>query len=285
MHESIFEPSLNKNLPLGIIAGNGYLPLELAGNIKERGFDIITVAHIGETEEKIKELSKHCVWIKVGELKKIVNTLNKYKVQNVFFAGGIRRGSLIKGVKLDALAIKMLFRIGSFKDDAVLRGIADEIERKGIKVLDPSLFLKESVVRSGILTKRSLTDEEKRAARIGWEACITIGSLDIGQTVVVNGGVVVAVEAVEGTDAAILRGGSVSGKGGVVVKLPKVIQDRRFDLPGLGTRTIESMVSAEATALILQNQGALIINPTEFLQKADQHNISIAVFRNKEEIV
>lgn len=261
--------------PLGLIAGNGSFPIEFARQAKKRGLEVIAVAHSGETDPQLEKLVSRCVWVKVGELGKLLDTFTSSAVRQVAFAGGISRVNLFGGVKLDLRAVAMISRIGSVKDDAILRGVAGELEKLGIAIVSAGVLLDQITLSAGCLTRRQLSLAEAGEARIGWQACRAIGGIDIGQTIVVSQGVVVAVEAVEGTDAAIRRGGELAGKGCVVVKLCKPGQDTRIDLPTIGVKTIETMALTGATALVLEAKKSVVLDPDAVAREANKFDIVI----------
>jgi DUF1009 family protein len=273
------EPAQNSAIqltsPLGIVAGNGRFPLEIAENARARGLSVVTVAIKDEADPRIESLSDRCVWVRLGQLGKLVRSLSKAGVRQVAFAGGVTRVNFVTGFTMDWRAIKMLSKLRSFNDDSLLRGIIREIEGSGMEVIAASILLDKSVPQPGIITTRHLTESEKNDARIGWEAARAIGTLDIGQSVVVRNKTVIAVEAVEGTDATIMRAGAVRGDGGVLVKLAKTIQDLRIDLPTVGIKTIELMHQNRLTALVVEAGRSIILEPQEVLQKAQSCNIAI----------
>lgn len=266
--------------PVGLIAGNGSFPLEFASGAKEAGLKVVAVAHVGETDPKLAEAVSDCLWIKVGELGKVFDFFKQHRVQQVAFAGGIKRINLFGGVKLDLKAIALLARVRSVKDDVLLRGVARELESLGIDVFSAHVFLHNSVPVSGALTRRGLSVSEREDATIGWKAAKQIGLAEIGQSVVVNRGMIVAVEAVEGTDACIERAGQLVGAGCTVVKCSKPQQDLRLDLPTIGPKTIEVMQRAGATALVIEAARCLILDREETVRLADAAGISIVAFEN-----
>jgi len=270
--------------PLGLIAGNGNFPVEFAKNASAQGKEVIAVAHRGETLPELEEHTSECTWVRVGQLGKIIRTLKRAGVKEAAFVGGITRVSLFRGFRPDLKAIFLMSKLASFKDDAVLRAVAKELEKGGVEILSANAYLKESVAQSGLLTKQALSAEQEGDARVGWEAAKGIGFYDIGQTVVVNQGVVVAVEAVEGTDKAILRAGELSGEGSVIVKVAKPEQDLRFDIPSIGIETIKTMKQAGAKVLVLEDQKAMIHEPVEVIKEADSTGISILVLRDLDEL-
>ena len=261
--------------PVGLIAGNGSLPLEFVHNARQKGLQVVTVAHIGETAGEIEQISSSCKWIKVGQLGKLISFLRKSGVKQAFFAGGICKPKLFSVFNLDFKGFMTMAKVKTYNDDTVLRAIAKEIEKVGIKIFSAGLILENSVIKKGSLTKRALNEEERINAEIGWEAAEGIGKYDIGQTVVVIKKAVVAVEAIEGTDACMFRAAELGGKGGVVVKLTKPAQDRRFDLPAVGINTVLNMHKIGATALVLKAGGAILLKPQEVIDAANLHDIAI----------
>jgi DUF1009 family protein len=169
----------------------------------------------------------------------------------------------------------MLSKLRSFNDDSIMRGIIATVENGGIQVIGASTLLEKSVPKPGTLTKRGLTRDEIDNAKIGWEAARVTGTLDIGQSIVMRNKTIIAVEAVEGTDATIKRAAAVRGEGGVLVKLAKPIQDLRIDLPAIGVRTIELMHENRITALVVEAGKAIMLDPQGILEAA--HRLDIAI--------
>ncbi len=268
-------PTIELFSPFGLIAGNGRFPLEFAENAKARGIKVITVAIRGEADPRIETLSDQCTWIGVGQLGKLVNALTRAGVRQAAFAGGVTRVNFVDGFRIDWRGLRMLSRMRSFNDDSMLRNVIAEIESAGITVVSASVLLEKSVPAAGYLTTRHLTAGELNDARIGWEAARAIGTLDIGQSVIVRNKTVIAVEAVEGTDKVIERAGLVRGNEGVLVKLAKPIQDLRVDLPAIGVRTIELMAESRLTALVIEAQRALLLEPQAIVDRANAFKIAI----------
>lgn len=276
--------SFELSSPVGLVAGNGNFPIEFANNAKARGLSVVAVAHRDETKSELANLVDECLWIKIGQLNKLIKFFEKKKVRQVALVGGIRRAGILRRVKLDWLGLKLLARLGTVRDDALLRGIAEEIERSGIEVISANVLLERSVPGPGLLSERMPSPEELRQALIGWDVAESIGQLDIGQTVIVNQGVVVSVEAIEGTDAAILRGGELSGKGAVVVKLPKPHQDLRFDLPAVGPKTMEIMGQVGATVLVVLGGQTIFLDPELMAREANRLGITCLLVRDRAEL-
>lgn len=269
--------------PLGIIAGNSNFPLVLAKEAKNNRRDTVVVAHRGETWSQISEHVSALEWIRVGELGKIIETFKSYNVKEVAFAGGINRIRLFGGVKLDARGLALLKRLKSAKDDVIMRGIAEELESEGIRVISCATYLQDCLMREGVITSVNPSEEDVQDISVGVAALKAMSSQDIGQLVVVKEGVIVAVEAVEGSDRAILRGGELAGPGAVIVKFAKTTQDLRFDLPTIGRRTIESMLKAEARVLAVEAGKTLLINETEVVELANKHGIVVLGLKSENE--
>jgi DUF1009 family protein len=282
--EAVHDSTIELSSPIGIVAGNGRFPIEIAENARARGLSVISVAIKDEADPRIEALSERCTWVRLGQLGKLVKSLAKAGVRQVAFAGGVKRVNFVTGFSMDWRAIKMLSKLKSFNDDSILRGIIGEIESSGMQVIAASALLDKSVPTPGIITQRHLTQSERDDARIGWQAARAIGNLDIGQSVIVRNKTVIAVEAVEGTDATIMRAGDVRGDGGVLVKLAKSIQDLRIDLPAVGVRTIELMNQNRLTALVIEAGRSIMLEPQEVLQKAQSCDIAIYAVEKVEDL-
>ncbi len=261
--------------PIGVIAGNGSFPIHFAKEAARAGRDIVVVAHSGETTPELVQHVQFLRWIKVGELGTIIRTFQELGVREVAMAGGINRIRLFGGVKLDARGAQLLARLRSTKDDVIMRGIAEELEKEGIQIVPCTIFLNECLVRPGVYTKSEPSEEEWTDIQVGTDAIRAMSSQDIGQLVVVREGVVVAVEAVEGTDRTILRGGEFGGKGSVVVKFAKPTQDMRFDVPTVGERTVKTLIEAKARVLALESGRCLMLDEEKVVALANRHGISI----------
>ncbi len=273
--KSAKEDAANWSSSVGIVAGNGQLPFMVVKELKKRGVTPIVVAHLGETDRSIETLCQ-TYWVKVGELGKIIDLLSK-QVRQVVFAGGIKRPKLFGGnLKLDLRGLALIARLRTTRDDALLRGIAEELEQSGLVVRSASELLTEVSALTGQITKRGLSESELNDAKIGWAVAKSLGAADVGQTVVVFQGTVIAVEALEGTDATIQRAGElVERKGGVVVKVSKPSQDMRLDLPTVGPSTISAMSRAGMTALVLEAKKSILIDEEAVIERADSKAIAV----------
>lgn len=255
--------------PVGLIAGSGRLPLLFAQAAARAGRPVVAVAHEGETDAALQAAA----WVKLGQLGRILEVLRGAGVREAVFCGGIRKPRLFE-VRPDWLGLKALSRMRSFGDDAALRAIASALEEEGVRIVSPMPLVPELVAERGPLGKRRLSAAQLADAQAGLEAARLLGAADIGQTVVVKSGVVLAVEAVEGTDACIARGGAL-GKGALVVKARKPQQDDRFDAPAVGPRTVDALAAAGCSALAVEAGAALMLDREEMAQKADRAGIAV----------
>ncbi|HXG53424.1 MAG TPA: UDP-2,3-diacylglucosamine diphosphatase LpxI [candidate division Zixibacteria bacterium] len=260
---------------LGLIAGNGRFPLIFAREAKREGFELVAVAHRGETAEEIERIVGDVTWVYVGQLGKIIRVLRRAGVAEAVFAGGIRKARLFDNFRPDLRGAAFLARMRRRDDDALLRGVAAELEGEGIRVVDSTLCLSHSLAGAGVLTRRRPTEAQWADIRLGFRAAKEIGRLGIGQTVVVKKQVVVAVEAVEGTDAAIERGGELAGAGCVVVKTSKPGQDLRFDVPVAGVETIHCLRRSRAAALAVEAGKTLLLEKEQVIREADAAGIAV----------
>jgi DUF1009 family protein len=260
---------------IGLIAGNGEFPFAFARAAREKGMRVVAVAHEGETSPELASQVDAIVWIKVGQLGKLIQAFQERGVTDVLMAGGIKKTRLFSGGFPDLRGAALLARMLAKKDDSLLRAVAEELESEGITVRESTLFLDNLLAPSGILTRRRPNKDEWKDIDFGWMMAKEIGRLDIGQTVVVKGQAVLAVEAIEGTDEAIRRGGTLCREGAVVVKICKPQQDLRFDLPATGRRTIETMRSVGALCLAIEAGRTLMIEREAIIRDADAAGITI----------
>ena len=262
--------SVNK---LGLIAGNGVFPLEVARAARARGIKIIAVAHLNESDRALDSVADEVTWIKVGELQKIVDVFKNAGVSEAAMAGGISRARLKDSFAPDARALKMLANIGRFSDDAVLRGVAREVETEGIKMIDPVPMIEHWLARPGVGAGPEPTDAQRRDLALAFEVARRLGSYDIGQTVAVRDGMVAAVEALEGTDVALRRAAGLVGAGLVIAKAAKPGQDMRFDRPAIGPATVELLAEIGAAMFGVEAGIALILERDRTLDLARAKNV------------
>lgn len=257
---------------VGLIAGNGRFPLIFARTARAEGVEVVAVAHEGETLPELNELVKSVTWIKVGELGRMIDTFTRHGIVQAVMAGGIRKAALFEHFAPDERGQRFLAGLGSLGDDTLLRGVAAELECEGIRVVESTLFLSSLLAPAGALTARTPDDGQWRDIRHGIAVAKAIGRWDIGQSVVVKSGIVLAVEAIEGTDATIQRGGR---PGAVVVKVSKPQQDLRFDVPAVGPETARVCAAAGVAVLALEAGKTLLLDKEDLLHQADAAALSI----------
>jgi len=260
---------------IGLIAGNGRFPIIFAENARRLGYVVSAVAHIGETAPELERHVERIHWIKIGQFNKLIKALKEDGVRQAVMLGGIKKTHVFTTVRPDLRALAMASRLKQLKDDAILREVAAELESEGITIRESTFGLRGILVEEGALTKHAPSKKEWEDIRYGWEVAGEIGRLDIGQCVVIKDRAVVAVEAVEGTDKAIRRGGLLARDGAVVVKRSKPQQDLRFDLPAVGPATIEAMESVKASVLALEAGRSVILDRETTLRKAERAGIAI----------
>lgn len=262
-------------LRLGLIAGNGRFPLLLTEAAQRAGIEIIAVAHTGETPGEITTLLPTVTWVRVGELGKIIATFRDAAVTQVVMAGGISKAGAFAHFAPDERGMAFISTLSSLKDDVILRGVARELESEGIAVVDSTQFLPSLVPAEGTLTTAAPDAQQWEDIRLGFTVAKEIGRWDIGQSVVIKRGTVLAVEGVEGTNAAIRRGGSLGGPGSVIVKVSKPQQDLRFDVPAVGPDTIAVMREVQAAVLAVEAHKTLLLERTTMIRTADGAKVCI----------
>jgi DUF1009 family protein len=260
---------------IGLIAGNGRFPLIFAEAARCQGVEVVAVAHRGETAPEIAALVAELTWIRVGELGRIIRVFKRAGVQRAVMAGGITKPRHLADLRPDLRGAAFLAKIRSLKDDVLLRGVAAEIERDGIAVVESTLFLGAMVPEVGTLTRSAPRTREWEDIRLGFRVAKDIGRWDIGQSVVVKRGAVLAVEGIEGTDAAIRRGGELGRGGVVVVKVSKPTQDLRFDVPAVGTKTLEVLREVHGRVLAVEARRTVMLDRDALLAAADAASVAI----------
>jgi DUF1009 family protein len=257
---------------VGLIAGNGRFPLLFARTAQAQGIEVVAVAHAGETLPELEDAVPAITWIKVGELERIVRTFRDAAVNRAVMAGGIRKSAFLEHFAPDERGQRMLANLQSFGDDAILRGVAGELEAEGIRVVESTLFLSSLLAPAGCIAGQPLDDAQRSDVRLGIEVARGLGRWDIGQSVVVKSGIVLAVEAIEGTDATIRRGGR---PGAVVVKVSKPQQDLRFDVPAIGPETARICGETGVAVLAVESGKTLVLDGDDLRRAAEDAGLSI----------
>lgn len=260
---------------IGIIAGGGQFPLLCAKEAREKGYEVYVIAHKNETLKEVEELSHHFHWITLGQLGNLIDTLKKWGLKKVIFAGSIEKKRIFRDIFPDFKALSLWKALKNHHDDNILRAVSQELLKEGIEVLPSTLFLENLKMEKGILTKKKPIESEMEDIQFGFDIAKKIGELDIGQCIVVKDRCVLAVECVEGTDKTILRGAELGGEGVIVVKICKPNQDERFDLPSIGLKTIETMILAKAKVLAAEANKTLFFDKDKAVELANKNGIVI----------
>ncbi len=268
---------------IGIIAGTSQFPLLFAKAAKKRGLRVVAVAHKGETFPELEAEVDEITWIQLGQVGKLLKAFRKAGVNQAVMCGGVTKTRMFKDVRPDMKALALINRIRHMADDGILRTLADYLSDEGVKVIASHDMVPELLAQEGVYTRRKPDSDEQQSAEVGWQVCAQMGCLDIGQCVVVRDRAVVAVEAIEGTDACIARGGELARGKAVVVKRCKPIQDMRFDLPSVGLRTIEVMKQSGCSCLLIEAEKTLIFDKDLMIDLADKSGICVMAWATGDE--
>jgi DUF1009 family protein len=264
---------------IGLIAGGGRFPLLFAESARAAGHRVVAVAHKSEADPALAKLVDAITWIKLGQVGHLLEGLREGGAQQAVFLGSITKRRFFADAMLDATGLRLLARVAVRSDDNILRTVAGFLEEEGIPIVDPTPFLLDRLAKEGVMGRHAPTDEELADARYGLELARGIGRLDLGQTVVVKDRVGVAVEALEGTDACIRRGGELAREGFTVVKAVKPEQDRRFDLPAVGPDTVDALREANGRVLAMEAGATLVMDLDRMIEKADKAKIVLLGLR------
>ena len=268
---------------IGIIAGGGQFPLLFIEAAHKAGRRVVVVAHKGETDEGVAKAADAVCWVKLGQLGKLISFFKKEGAGETVFLGTITKTQIFRDILPDLKGISLWNKIDRKQDDAILRAIANTLEDEGIRVLESTLYLRHLLFPSGVLTRKKPNKKQRRDIEFGWQNARAIGKLDIGQCVVIRDCSVLAVEAIEGTDATILRGGALAKEKSVVVKVRKPGQDFRFDLPATGLTTIRSLQSVKGAVLAVEAGQSLLFDRELMIEEANKAGIVVVGVSERED--
>ena len=267
-------------MKLGLIAGNGRFPFLVLDAARAQGHDVTVVAAKEETFPELTDAAhRHgsaIHWISLGQLGKCISVMKDAGVTHAVMAGQVKHTKIFAGgIIPDLTFMSVLSRLRSRNTDGLIGAVAQVLHDKGIELIDSTALLQPLLARAGVLTRRAPTPEEQQDFEFGYRMADAIAALDIGQTVAVKQKAVVAVEAMEGTDAVIGRAGHLAGPGLVIVKVAKPKQDMRFDVPVIGVATIQAMRVAGATALSVDAGRTLVIDGEAVFAAANEAGIAV----------
>ncbi len=264
---------------LGILAGAGKLPVECARAAKQLGYEVYAVGLLPVTDPAIAEFAADFQSISVGQLDAILNYLTSKDLHKVTMIGKVTKELLFNGgVIPDARMLQLIMSLNDRSDDTIMMAFVRELAKAGMETFDQTALIRNLIPNRGTITKREPTEDEKLDLEFGMRIAKELGRLDIGQTVVVKNRAVMALEAIEGTDACIIRGGQLANANAVVAKVSKPNQDNRFDVPTVGCRTIEVMIEAKISALAIEAGKTLLVDRENMVALAEDHGISIVAW-------
>lgn len=259
----------------GLIAGDGLLPVKMAQYAKENGFEVVAISL---SNDNCRELKKYCSKVYSfcpGEALKIEKVLKEEGIKQLTFLGKVSKNIILKRPKFDSKALDFIKRAVRLNDDKVMLMLIEELENIGITIIDQTTFIKNLMIPSGILGKVQPTKEQVDDVNYGYWLAKETGKLDIGQSVVIKDKMIMAVEAIEGTDKCIRRGCKLAKKDACVIKVAKPNQDKRFDIPAIGLRTLKTMRKYKASLIAVEAGETIIVDQEAVIKYADKHNIVI----------
>jgi len=260
-----------------LIAGNGRFPFLVLEGARRRGVDMVVAAIREETDPSIDRVASVVEWMGVGQLGKLIGFMKRHGVTHAIMAGQVKHVQIFRLSAIpDVRMARLLARIAIRNTDSLIGAVADELARDGITLVDSTMFLEHLLPEPGVLTRRKPSAQEEADIAYGLDVAREIARLDLGQTIVVKDRAVVAVEAMEGTDATIRRAGELARKPPLsVVKVAKPNQDMRFDVPVVGPATVDAMCASKATALSITAGKTVLIDREELIARADAAKIAI----------
>jgi DUF1009 family protein len=260
---------------LGIIAGNGVYPRLLADAARRAGVKkIVAAAFTDETDDRLTAKVDEIQWMRVGQLGKLISFFRGAGVASAIMAGQIAPKNLFD-LRPDWKTLLLLARLKRRNAESIFAAIGDELARAGVTLLPATSFLEDCLVPAGLIAGRKLTHREEDDVAFGFEIAREVSRLDIGQTVIVKNGTVLAVEGFEGTNETIKRGGALGGRNAIMVKVAKPTQDMRFDMPVIGVATIEVAAAAHLRVIAVEAQRTLFLERESLTESAARSNISI----------
>ncbi len=260
---------------LGIIAGNGAYPRELALAARKSGVKkIVAAAFTDETDPSISEQVDIVEWLRVGQLGRLLKFFRAQGVRRVIMAGQIAPKNLFD-LRPDVKALVVLAKLKQRNAESIFTAIADELGKVDVQLLPATTFLDDDLAKSGLIAGAKLSRAEQDDVDLGWTVAKEIARLDIGQTIIVKNGTVLAVEAFEGTNDAVKRGGALAREGAVMIKVAKPNQDMRFDVPVIGVETIKVAAEAKLRVIAVEAGKTLLLERDKVVDLAQRSKISI----------
>jgi UDP-2,3-diacylglucosamine hydrolase len=274
----VFEIRCLAQAPLhtvGIIAGNGVYPRLLADAARKAGVEkIIAAAFRDETDPALEDVVDALEWMRVGQLSRLLKFFRRENVHHAIMAGQLAPKNLFD-LRPDLKALTLLGKLKQRNAESIFSAVADELAEDGVELLPATTFLEDSLAPSALIAGPKLSRQEQDDVDLGWTIAKEIARLDIGQTVIVKNGTVLAVEALEGTNEAIRRGGALARSGAVMVKVAKPKQDMRFDVPVIGIETVRIATEARLRVIAVQAGKTLLLERDTICDLANRSKLSI----------
>lgn len=259
----------------GLIAGDGLLPVIMAKYAKENGFEVVCISLSGDNYRQLKKYCSKVYSFCPGEALKIEKVLKDEGIKQLTFLGKVSKTVILKRPKFDSKALEFVKKAMRLNDDKVMLMLIEELEAIGITVLDQTLFIKNLMIPSGVLGEVQPTKEQVDDVNYGYWLAKETGKLDIGQSVVIRDKMIMAVEAIEGTDKCIRRGGKLAKKNARIIKVAKPSQDKRFDIPAIGLKTLKTMKKYKADLIAVEAGETIIVDQEKVIKYANKHGIVV----------
>jgi UDP-2,3-diacylglucosamine hydrolase len=279
-----FDLTLSRERPVGLLAGWGHFPIAFAEKARSLGLPVVCVGVRGEASPELAKLVRRFYWSGPAKIGRVVRLFKRHGVEQIVMAGKVHKANILHrpwrlfSLMPDWRTVKFWYmrKRRDNRDDTLLLGLIDEFAKDGLRFESALTLCPELLVRPGILTRRPPTTREEIDIAFGWEMAKEMGRLDVGQSVAVKERAVLAVEAIEGTDQAILRAGALCRSGGfIVVKVAKPQQDMRFDVPTVGCTTIESLRQAGGRVLAIEAEKTIVLEQAQTVALADRYGLTI----------
>lgn len=260
---------------IGLLAGAGDIPIYFARKASENGIRLVSIAFSDEIDAGLKPYVEKHFSIGIGRMSKILRTLKQENIQGLLMLGKVEKSIIFKPQLFDMRALKTMKRLATHEDKSLLHGVIAELEKEGITVLDQKDFLKELFPQKGVLTKRKPSKQEMQDVEFGFHIARKLADMEIGQTLIVKNKTVVATEAAEGTDQAIQRGCELAKGKCAAIKVSRTNQDYRWDIPGVGKKTVELLIQGKASVLAIEAGRVMVMDLPEVLKTANKAGLSI----------
>ena len=260
---------------LGIIAGNGVYPRLLADGARRAGVEkIVAAAFMDETDPVLERHVNVLEWMRVGQLGRLLKFFRSQDIHHAIMAGQIAPKNLFD-LRPDLKALMLLGKLKERNAESIFAAIADELAKVEVDLLPATTFLEDSLARPGLIAGPKLSPRQEHDVELGWNAAKEIARLDIGQTIIIKNGTIVAVEALEGTNEAIKRGGTLAREGAVMVKVSKPNQDMRFDVPVIGVETVRIAAESGVRVIAVEAGKTLLLERDAVIALANGSNMSV----------